>query len=103
MTIATFFDKTITIERLADVAGDDNEKYASHLTGIDCQIQPLEGTPVESLEGAATQDFLMVTKETDIKIKDKVKDGSIEYGVVGVESYDFEGEEHLEVTIRLQK
>lgn len=94
------FDKTITTKRLADVAGTDNEKFEDYLAGVSCHIQPLEESFGEDLEGSYGKSFLMFSEVVDIIEGDKVIDGSDEYMVVGKESYDFMGENHLEIIIR---
>ena len=103
MPISQFFDNEVDVYRLADTADTDNQAWAVHLTGtqeVSCQIQPLDDSYGEDLEGSYGKDFVMFCSVVDIKQGDKIVDGSTEYLVVGVESYSFQGFSHMELTIR---
>jgi len=102
MSISQFFDNTINIYRLGDTTGEaDTESWASHLSDVSCQIQPLDDAFAEDLEGSNGKDFLMFCSVVDVKQGDKIIDGSVEYLVAGVESYSWQGFSHMELRIRL--
>lgn len=101
--ISQFFDNEVDIKRLADTADTDNQKWDDHLSGVYCQIQPLDDSFSEDLEGSYGKDFVMFCNVIDVKQGDKIVDGSVEYLVVGVESYSFQGFSHMELRIRLTK
>jgi hypothetical protein len=94
------FDKTVDVWRLNDES-PDVEEYQLHLSDITCNIQPLEDSYGEDLQGSYGKDFVMFCLDHDIQEKDKIIDGLLEYLVVGVERYDFLGYEHMEMRIRL--
>lgn len=97
------FDKTISTLRLVAAASADTERYSLYLSSVPCQIQPLDDSSVENLDGSAGKDFLMFSDLIDIKQEDKVNDGGTIYLVVGVEHYNFVGKQHTESRIRLAK
>ena len=102
MPINQFFDNEVDIKRLADTSGTaDNEDWSSHLSSVACQIQPLDASYGEDLEGSYGKDFVMFCSVIDVKQGDKIVDNSTEYIVAGVESYDWQGFSHMELTIRL--
>ena len=103
MPISQFFDNEVDIERLEDTADTDNEAFQAHLSDVSCQIQPLDDSYDEDLEGSYGKDFTMFCAVIDVKQGDKIVDGSVEYMVVGVESYDWQGFSHMELRIRLTK
>ena len=104
MPINQWFDNEVDIKRLEDTAGtDDNEDWGDHLSDVSCQIQPLDDSYGEDLEGSYGKDFVMFCAVIDVKQGDKIVDNSVEYLVVGVESYDWQGFSHMELRIRLTK
>lgn len=105
MPINQFFDNEVDVYRLDDV-DTDNQAWVIHLTGtqtVSCQIQPLDDSYGEDLEGSYGKDFVMFCSVVDIKQGDKIVDGSTEYIVQGVESYNWQGFSHMELRIRLTK
>lgn len=104
--IAQFLDKTVDVKRLEDTSDTDSQAFQAHLDGtsaVICNIQPLEDSYGEDLEGSYGKDFVMFCKVVDIKQGDKIVDNSVEYIVQGVESYSFQGLSHMELRIRLTK
>ncbi len=97
------FDKIVNTRRLTDVLYTDTEVYADFLTGVSCNIQPLEDSYSQDFDGNYGLDFLMFCKSNDIDIKDKIIYNDIEYIVVGKEHYSLLGKEHLELRIRITK
>jgi len=102
--IGSQFNKTVSTQRLTAISVDPtigDEKYEEYLTGVDCEIQPLDESITEDLSGSFGKDFLMFAYVNDIIEGDKIIDGTDEYRVVGVENYNFLGEDrHMEIRIR---
>lgn len=102
MSIKFFFNKTVDVMRLETTTGTDNEAFgATHLIGISCCIQPLDDSFGEDLSGSYGKDSLMFCAVQDIKEGDKIVDGATEYRVVGIESFFFINQSHMELRIRL--
>lgn len=100
MSIENHFNKTIKTQRLAAGAGDI-EGYQDNLIGVRCEIQPLEESSSQDLDGNFGKDWLMFCNAVDIQEGDRIVDGATEYRVVGVESFEFLGEtKHMECRIR---
>ena len=98
------YNKTVSTKRLVDITGTEKEQYATYLTGVDCLIQPLMSSFGEDLDGRTGKDFNMFCEVVDIKEGDKIVDGSDEYEVAGVNTYeDGQGTHHMEVIIRKYK
>lgn len=100
--IGSLFDKTVDVYRLTaddDESPSDTEEYAAYLSGVACNIQPLDDSFREGMAGAYGKDFLMFCAAVDIQEKDRIIDGLDSYVVSGVESYDFAGQSHLELRI----
>lgn len=100
--LESLFDKSVDVYRLAADDGEspaDTEEYAAHLSGVACQIQPLDDSFRENMAGDYGKDFLMFCSVADIQEKDRIIDGLDSYIVSGVESYDFAGQSHLELRI----
>lgn len=95
------YNKSVDIERLDEDESGDGEQYGTHLTAVACHIQPLDESYTEDLSGSFGKDFLMYTAVADIKEGDRVIDGSDEYRIYGVKSWNFLGQNrHMELRIR---
>jgi len=107
MPISQWFNNEVDVYRLSDVADTDNQAWVAHLDGtseVSCMIQPLDDAYGEDLEGGSYgKDFVLFCAVVDIKQGDKIVDGSTEYIVQGVESYDWQGFSHMELRIRITK
>jgi len=104
MPISTQYNKTVTTERLADVAGSFKEVWSAYLTGIACAIHSESPEHNLSLNGASYKLFKMwCAVGTDILTGDKVVDGSIKYHVRSVSKKDYgSGDtQHLVVMLSL--
>ena len=89
MSLATLFDKTVTLERLSPVASTKKETFQAVVGNISCAIHPVEGTQQEMLEGGLYNTFKMFCDDsTDIRIGDRVLEGSNTYTVKGLKTYD---------------
>lgn len=100
--IQMLFDKAVSTQRLGDIEETDTETFSENLTSVECNIQPLEDSLSEDIEGNYGQDFLMFCGDEDIEIGDKIIDGSDIYLVKGLEKYTLMGQTHMELTIRKQ-
>jgi len=100
--ISILFTSSVDVKRVTATSGEaDTQTFGSHLSAVKCNIQPLDDSFSEDLEGSYGKDFLMATDTADIIQGDKIVDGSTEYMVMGVESYSFESYSHMELRIRL--
>lgn len=100
--ISILYTSSVDVQRVAATSGEaDTQTFGSHLSSVKCNIQPLDDSFGEDLEGSYGKDFLMFADVADIAQGDKIVDGSTEYMVMGVESYSLEGYAHLELRIRL--
>lgn len=103
MSIANLYNKTVTTQRLSDVAGTKKEAWSQNLASLSCAIHPVDGNQQEMLEGGFFNTFKMFCDEgTDIKVGDRVIDGDDTYTVKGLKSYNFAGNamvRHLNITL----
>lgn len=98
------YNKTVSTQRLTDIASTKKEQYATYLTGVKCLIQPYMASYGEDLDGSTGKDYNMFCEVVDIKEGDKVIDGSDQYTVVGISTYeDGDSSHHMEVQIRKYK
>lgn len=99
--IADQFDKTVDVKRLIDDSGN-TETYDDHLDDVPCMIQPLDEAYNQDIDGNFGKDFLMFCSVCDIMENDRIIDGTDEYRVVGIESFEFLNEpRHMELRIRI--
>lgn len=95
------YTKIVDIQRFDDNESGDGEAYGPHLSAVPCHIQPLDESYNEDLTGSFGKDSLMFCAVQDIVEGDRVIDGSDEYRVYGVKSYNFLGKNrHMELRIR---
>lgn len=97
----TLFTSTITTSRVTDKAGTDNQEWIANLTNIKCNIQPLDGSSNQDLDGSYGKDYLMFCDVIDIIEGDKITSGATEYLVKGVKSYDVSLYSVMEIQLRL--
>jgi len=98
------YNKTVSTQRLADIASTKKEQYATYLSSVDCLIQPFMASYGEDLDGSTGKDYNMFCEVVDIKQGDEVVDGSDTYKVTGVSTFeDSVGSHHMEVIIREYK
>jgi hypothetical protein len=98
--IETIYDKTVSTKRLNDESGSYREGYEIYLTGIECHIQPIDGSYYEDAEGQFGKNWLMFCNVCDIVVNDIVVEGTTEYKVIEVKSHSFAGHSHMELVIR---
>ena len=102
MSIASYYDKTAAVERLATVSGN-KKAFSAHLASVRCHIQPLNDEVSQDMAGAFGKDFLMLSDIVDIAEGDRVIIGTDEYRVMGTEALDFGGNPHRETRLRIFK
>ena len=90
--ISSFYNKTVSTQRLANVSGSKRESWGTNLASLACHIQPVEGSPADSFLGGFYNTFKMYcAPDADVQIGDRVIDGSTTYVVKGLKTYDFGG------------
>jgi hypothetical protein len=99
--IEALFDKTVDVYRLAaeDESPNDTEDYAAFLSGVACNIQPVDDSFREDMIGGYIKEFLMFCPVCDIQEKDRIVDGYDTYIVSGVKSFSLLGQSHMELRI----
>lgn len=101
--LTNLYNKSVTLKRLSDVAGTNKEAWQAVSGTIACAIHPVEGTQTEMLEGGFFNTFKMFCATgTDIRIGDRVIDGSDIYTVKGKKDYSFAGSsamKHLNIVL----
>jgi hypothetical protein len=103
INIEANYDKTVIVERIADVDSGDagEEEYKPHIASLSCHIQPLDESFSQDIDGQFGKDWILFCKVSDILEGDRITDGSDVYRVVGVETFNFLGENrHMEIRIR---
>jgi hypothetical protein len=105
--IESQFTETVQVHRLVDVPGTNKKAFAIHIASLRCAIQPLEADTTQDIPGGFGKSFLMFCPVVDLKEGDRIirdvdesGDGR-EYRVVASESFDFQGQSHMEVIIRI--
>lgn len=96
-----FFVTNVSTQRLTAITGKDNQDWQVSLTSVDCNIQPLDSSFNEDLEGSYGKSYLMFCDQVDIIEGDKIISGSTEYVVKGVKSFEVLNYSIMELTIRL--
>lgn len=95
------YNESVVIKRLADVVDTNKREFITHLAAVPCCIQPLDPQISQDIEGGFGKDWLMFCGTNDIQEGDRVIRGSKEYRITGVESFDFMGNPHMEISIRI--
>lgn len=103
-TIENHYDKLATITRMETIVGTNKQALEDIFIDIPCHTQPLQDSFSEDIEGGYGKDFLMFTKNRDIKQGDRATIDGNEYRVMSIERYEFLGRvKHMECRIRLFK
>lgn len=102
--ISLQYNETVAVKRLTDGSGVVRE-FGTHLASVSCVIQPLDSEISGDIDGGFGKEWLMFCAEADIQEGDRVIRGTgetaKEYRVTGVESFDFIGNSHMEIRIRI--
>jgi hypothetical protein len=102
MSITQLYNKTVSTQRLADVAGSRKEQWATNIASLECAIQSQNAEHSELHGAAFYQGFKMwCPSGTDILTGDKVIDGNTTYHVraVAEKSFGDGGIDHLVVVL----
>lgn len=99
--IESQYNESVDIERLEDVESTNKRVFATHISNVSCMIQPLDNQISGDIEGGFGKDWILFCGTNDIAEGDRVIRGEKEYRVTGVESFDFMGNPHMEVSIRI--
>ena len=97
------YDKTASTKRLQLEPGTDKKSYQDHLPDVPCLIQPLDATLSADVEMSYGKNFLMMCDVTDIIEGDRIFIDEEEYRIMAVETLEFMGESHMELSIRIFK
>jgi hypothetical protein len=102
LNIQSNFNKTVTVQRLTDDEESGYiEGYTTLATDVPCHIQPLDDSYSQDIEGNFGKEWLMFCCYRDVLEGDRIIDGTDEYRVVGVEKFNFLGQNrHMELRIR---
>ena len=98
-----FFTINISTKRLTAITGKDNQDWQVSLASVDCNIQPLDSSYNEDLEGSYGKSYLMFCDPVDIVEGDKIVSGTTEYIVKGVKSFEVINYSIMELVIRENK
>lgn len=104
MSITNFFQKTISTKRYTNIGGSSKrQRLTTNLSGVSAAIHPVN-IELFAVEGSAFYNSfkMFCTKNLDIKIGDKVIDGSDTYTVNGVADYDDlngRNDEHMRLSL----
>ena len=104
MSITSFYNKTVSTERLAQIADSYKQEWSENISSLECAIHQTSGEQSNLGGSAFFQSFKMwCAIDTDIQIGDKVIDGSNTYIVKGVSNYNYgsEASQHLLVILEL--
>lgn len=96
------YNQSATTERQTAVGESTIKKaYTTNLSSFSCHVQPLEQELTENIEGSFGKNWIMFCPVCDIESGDKViVDSNHEYRVIGLETYNFSSNPHMEVTLR---
>lgn len=104
MGISTFYKKTVSTKRLADVGGGSKrQSWSTNVASLTCAIHPLNAELIAVQDSAFYNTFKMFcAASVDIEIGDRIIDGADTYTVTGKSNYDDLGgasNEHQRLTI----
>ena len=95
----SLFNETVEVQRLSD--DGTGKSYQTHISSLDCMIQPRDSQSDEGVENTFGQDEVMYCPNEDIQEDDRIIRDGENYSVVGVEEYSGrDGLDHLKVIIR---
>ena len=98
------YDKIVNVERLTPGGVDGHEEYAVNITDLACHIQPLDESFTEDVDGNFGKDSMLFCDQTDIVEGDRIKltddYGTMTYKVIGIEKFNFQNDNHMELRIR---
>lgn len=104
MSIEKHYTKRFDTKRLAPIeVGSIKKEYVTYLEDEPCHLQPLSDSVTSDLEGGFGKDFLMYCDILDIKNTDRIFIDGLEYRITGLETLQFKGNDHLELTVRAFK
>lgn len=99
--IENHYNTTFTTKRLTDVEGTNKREYTDNLSSTACMIQPLDPSFTGDLPGSFGKEWLMFCPVVDLEEGDRVISGGKEYKVTGIETLEWQGEDHMEATLRI--
>lgn len=105
--INTEYNEKVDVERLSIIEDTNKKEFTTHLSDVNCAIQPLEPQISQDIDGSFGKDFLMFCEVVDIKEGDRIvrnpdqSGGGEVYRVTAVESLSFRNQDHMEIQIRI--
>lgn len=104
MSIEHQLTETVEVKRLGFVGATNKKEFSTHIATLPCHIQPLDSAETQDIPGGFGKDFLLFCESADIREGDRIErtvgEETIEYRITGLESYNFMGNAHMELTIR---
>jgi hypothetical protein len=71
-SLAAAYDRTVSVERLADVAGTNKKAFQTLHASLPCHIQPLDPALSQDIEAGFGKNWLMLCGDADIQEGDRV-------------------------------
>lgn len=88
------FDRVMTVSRNSGGSFSD-------VAVVRCELQPLDDSNTQDVEGAIGREWLAFSEYADIRENDRAEIDGIEYRVVGVEALTWRSSDrHCEVRLR---
>lgn len=103
MELSEEFDKVASVKRLTQIGATEQKDYQTHIATLPCLVQPLEPSISFDMEGSYGKSFLMMCDTADIVETDRIFIDGEEYKIMALESLEFEGDAHMELSIRAFK
>ena len=103
--IHRLFDSTaVTYRQTAVIGSTVKKEYTSYLSTFPCNVQPLDSTLGQGMQGAFGKEWVMFCDISDFKEGDKViVNLTDEYRISGVEKMQMGGNKHAEISLRAFK
>lgn len=99
--IELHYNETVSVNRLTDVEGTNKKEYVEIIDALSCMIQPMDPSISQDLPGGFGKEFLMFCETADVQEGDRVIRDGKEYRVSAVEKLNWQGMDHMEVSIRI--
>lgn len=94
--IKNLFKLEVEMHRLSEVSGTKKEIWQSYNSNVPCSIFPIDGSQQGFGNGGSYSSFKMFCPDdVDVKIGDKVINGSEKYVVRSIKTYDMVASRHL--------
>lgn len=101
------YNEVVQVNRFVDVEDTNKKILQVHIEELKCVIQPLEAQISQDIDGGFGKDFLMFCATADVQEGDRIIRDTDEsgpgrqYRVTAIEKFEFMGNRHMEVSIRI--